>query len=84
MAKWEKVLARILSGGSDANIRFMDLCSLLRRLGFEERVKGSHHAFVRRGVEELINLQRDGAMAKSYQVRQVRAILSRYGLGSGE
>jgi hypothetical protein len=36
--------------------------------------------FRRTGVEELINLQRDGDKAKVYQVRQVRAVLVRYGL----
>jgi hypothetical protein len=33
------------------------------------------------GVEELIVLQPDGAHAKPYQVRQVRGIVLRYGLG---
>ena len=36
--------------------------------------------FRRTGVEELINLQRDGDKAKVYQVRQVRAVLVHYGL----
>ena len=49
--------------------------------GFEERVRGSHHVFRRAGVFELINLQRDGSKAKVYQVRQVRAIFTKYALG---
>jgi hypothetical protein len=40
--------------------------------------------FGRAGVEELINLQRDGDKAKVYQVRQVRAILTKYGLTTAE
>jgi hypothetical protein len=44
----------------------------------------SHHIFVKEGVEELINLQRDGTNAKAYQVRQVRAILRRYHLAGGD
>lgn len=56
------------------------MCALLRRLGFQERTRGSHHVFHRAGVEELINLQRDGDKAKVYQIRQVRAVLVRYGL----
>ena len=36
------------------------------------------------GVEELINLQRDGDEAKVYQVRQVRAILTKYRLTTTE
>jgi hypothetical protein len=36
--------------------------------------------FGRTGIEEQINLQRDGAKAKPYQVKQVRAIILRYDL----
>jgi hypothetical protein len=56
MGRYEKLLDQILRGTSDANIRFDELCNLLRRLGFEERSRGSHHVFVMKGVEELINL----------------------------
>ena len=55
---------------------------MLRRLGFQERIQGSHHVFRRQGVVERLNLQRDGAKAKRYQVRQVRAIILRYGFRS--
>jgi predicted RNA binding protein YcfA (HicA-like mRNA interferase family) len=56
----------------------------LERLGFEKRVKGSHHVFRKTGVEEMINLQRDGGSAKPYQVRQVRAVILRNRRGEGE
>jgi hypothetical protein len=45
-------------------------------------VKGSHHVFRKTGVEEMINLQRDGGNAKRYQVRQVRAAILRNRLGA--
>ena len=77
----EKTLARVLSGTADAAIRFDDLCQLLGSLGFETRVRGSHHLFRKRGVEERINLQRDGANAKPYQVKQVRSVILRAKLG---
>jgi hypothetical protein len=76
-----KTLERLLSGTADAGIRFDELCSLLESLGFECRVKGSHHLFRRSGIEEKINLQRDGAHAKPYQVKQVRAVTLRAKLG---
>jgi len=82
--KDEWLARRVLSGRADANILFDDLRRLLLKLGFTERVRGSHHVFVIEGVEELINLQRAGAQAKPYQVRQVRAILRRYELTGGE
>jgi len=78
MGKHDKLLLQILLGTSDANIRFDDLCGLLHHLGFEERTRGSHHVFRRRGVEEKINLQRDGSKAKPYQVKQVRTIILKY------
>jgi len=65
-----------------AAFRFDELCSLLERLGFTRRTKGSHHIFRKSGVEEMINLQRDGATAKPYQVRQVRAVILSNRLGS--
>jgi hypothetical protein len=76
----ERTLTRLLSGTADASIRFDDLCGLLEGLGFSLRVRGSHHLFRKSGVEERINLQRDGSHAKPYQVRQVRAIIVKYGL----
>ena len=81
MGEYQQRLLTILRGASDANIGFEDLCNLLRRLGFEERVRGSHHLFRKSGIEEMLNLQRDGNKAKSYQVRQVRVVLLRYKLG---
>jgi predicted RNA binding protein YcfA (HicA-like mRNA interferase family) len=79
-----KTLQRVLSGTSDAGIRFDDLCSLLERLGFAKRVKGGHHLFRKAGMEERINLQREGNNAKPYQVKQVRAVILRYKLGEAE
>jgi hypothetical protein len=73
-----------LRGTADANISFDDLCQLLRRFGFEERTRGSHHTFRKQGVEEKINLQREGSKAKGYQVRQVRATILKYKLGADE
>lgn len=80
MSKYEKLRQKILRGGSDANVPFVDLCELLKRLGFEERISGSHHVFRKAGIEEHPNLQRDNGEAKAYQVRQVRALLLRYKL----
>lgn len=82
--KPSKVLLQILTGRADSSIRFEDLCGLLDHLGFERRVRGSHHVFRKRGVRELVNLQRDGAFAKPYQVKQVRAVIVNNKLGLDE
>lgn len=77
MGKYEKLLLEILRGKSDANIEFDELRQMLRRLGFEERIRGSHHTFRRDGIEEKVNLRRDKGKAKVYQVRQVSFLLAR-------
>lgn len=84
MGKYDKLRARILEGGSDANIKFDDLCRLLQEYGFEQRVSGSHHLFRSESIIERPNLQRDGSKAKVYQVRQIRQIILRYHLGEGK
>lgn len=81
MTRQHKLIDRILRGTADAGIGFDDLCALLRYLGFLMRVRGSHHIFTKPGVTERINLQREGANVKSYQVRQVRAIIVKYHFG---
>jgi hypothetical protein len=87
-AEWpnriESYFEYLLRGTSDANISFDDLRRLLRRLGFDERMRGSHHIFRKQGVEEKINLQRDDSKAKVYQVHQVRAMILKYKLGDQE
>jgi len=46
-------------------------------LGFDERIRGSHHIFTKEGIEEILNLQPRGAKAKPYQVKQVRRAIAR-------
>jgi len=81
MGKYDKLIDKILRGTSDANIPFDDLRGLLIRLGFDERIRGSHHVYRKDGIEEKLNLQQDDSKAKPYQVRQVRFIIIKYHLG---
>jgi len=81
VSKDEKILESILRGVSDANIPFTQMCHLLKKIGFEERIRGSHHIFTKDGVEEIINLQADGSKAKPYQVKQARNLILKYNLG---
>lgn len=84
MGTYSKLREKILAGGADSNIEFAELCNLLGRLGFKERVKGDHHIFTRDGVSEIINLQPKGKKTKPYQVKQVRSILVKYRLGESD
>lgn len=81
MSQQDKLLAKIINGTSDSNIPFSQMCQLLHRLGFEERIRGSHHIFSKEGIEEILNLQPKGSQAKAYQVKQVRAVIFKYQLG---
>ncbi|MEM9282177.1 MAG: type II toxin-antitoxin system HicA family toxin [Verrucomicrobiota bacterium] len=56
MAFRDKILAKGLSGQSDANIPFADLVSLLESFGFDHRQNGSHHIFTKKGIQHRINL----------------------------
>ena len=80
MGKYEKLIAKILSGSSDANITFTELRKLILIFGFSERIRGSHYRFSKEGVEEILNLQEKNSKAKPYQVKQVRLIILKYQL----
>ena len=84
MTKLDKFLTQILRGTSDVNIDFDNLRNLLKQLGFEERMKGSHHIFWKNNIPEILNLQSKGSKAKAYQVKQVRNIILKYKLGTIE
>jgi predicted RNase H-like HicB family nuclease/predicted RNA binding protein YcfA (HicA-like mRNA interferase family) len=78
MGRKKKLLLRIVQGRSDNNIAFSELTKLLESLGFQVRIRGSHHLYRKEGIQEMINLQKDGNNAKPYQVKQVRAVLFKY------
>ncbi len=80
MSKLDKLLFKILSGRSDRNILFSDLCYILEKFGFQKRIKGDHHIYFHEKVVEIINIQPIGSNAKAYQVKQVRNIIIKYKL----
>ncbi len=57
MGKYQKLLIKILSGSSDANVDFEQLRRLLILFGFAERIKGNHHIFTKEEVEEILTIQ---------------------------
>ncbi|MFM7373198.1 MAG: type II toxin-antitoxin system HicA family toxin [Sphaerospermopsis kisseleviana] len=81
MSQQDTLLAKILSGASDTNISFEQLCQLLIKLGFDERIRGSHHSVTKEEGEEILNLQPKQGKAKTYQIKQVREVLLKYQLG---
>lgn len=81
MSRHDKLLLRILRGASDANIPFAGWRQLPYHVGFEERIRGDHHIFMKEGIAEILNLQPKGGDAKPYQVKQVRNVILKYKLG---
>jgi hypothetical protein len=61
MGQFEKILIRILCGTKDKDIDFTDLCKVLFHFEFKERINGSHHIFYKDGLDEIINIQPNGA-----------------------
>ena len=80
MGKYEKLLVKLLRGAADNNFSFDELRNLLLKLGFDERVKSSHHIYSKDSIDEIINLQPKQNKAKAYQVKQVRNLIVKYKL----
>ncbi|MBL0236066.1 MAG: type II toxin-antitoxin system HicA family toxin [Saprospiraceae bacterium] len=78
MGKIDKLVVKVLTGQTDHNINFNELCNLLVRFGFSKRIKGSHHIFYKENVIEILNLQEVNGKAKPYQVKQVRELILIY------
>ena len=74
----DKILAEVMRGTQDKNIRFSELQKLLEALGFQCRIKGDHFIYYKKGIDEIINIQPDGNKAKAYQVKQVRGLILKY------
>jgi len=81
MSQINKIFLKVLFGRSDNNIKFSELINLMLSFGFDMRVSGSHHIFRKSGINMRINLQKDGDMAKPYQVKQVRKLIIEFKLG---
>ena len=84
MSKYEKLYEHILMRRSDANVPFETFWGLLKRLGFDERIKGDHHIFTMDAVEEILNFQPKDGKRKPYQVKQVREVILKYHIRIGE
>jgi len=81
MSQYEKLLLSILSGTKDKNLLFVDLQTVLDRLGFQCRIRGDHFIYTKDGIDEIINIQPQGNRAKPYQVKQIRNLILKYQLG---
>lgn len=77
----QKAYDTVVSGKSDNSIKYADFQNLIIALGFEfQRQNGSHTMYYNKSIGEFLNIQKDGAKAKGYQVKQLRNIIVKYGL----
>ena len=66
------------------NVPFKKLLALCRACFGEPRIAGSHHIFKTPWQgDPRVNLQKDGKMAKPYQVLQVRKAIEKLENGDG-
>ena len=76
-----KVYNAVISGQSDNNINYNDFQNLIIDLGFEyQRQEGSHKIYRHTVHRVNMNIQPEGNKAKGYQVKQLRALIKKYGL----
>jgi len=81
MSKKKKRLAKLMSGDADENFPFDDFVAVIVDAGWQyRRTTGSHIMFTRK-EHPIINVQKDGGKAKSYQVEQVRELIKKAELG---
>ena len=55
MSQMQKLLASILSGVQDANMKFSDLQKLLLFFDFRERIRGDHFIYTRTQKKLICN-----------------------------
>ena len=79
MGRLKKLFDKINNNPND--VRFSDMCKLAEAFGFKHKGgKGSHEAYSRKGIEEILNFQNVGGRIKPYQVRQFLKIIQEYNL----
>ena len=79
MAKQDTTIEKVMSGRD--RVKFRDFQRLLVKLGFHlDRIRGSHHVYVHRSVTRPLSIQPVGNEAKPFQVRQLRDMISEFGL----
>jgi predicted RNA binding protein YcfA (HicA-like mRNA interferase family) len=77
--KKQKLFKKLIKGSQ--NIHFNDLISIVEAFGFElSRTKGSHHIYVHKDVDELINLQNVNGKAKPYQIKQFLELIEKHNI----
>lgn len=75
MSKFEKLILKILNG---KNISYKEAENILLNLGFELKIKGSHHSFRKPGYVKTISIKKR-TLLYDYQVDDLKEVLREHG-----
>jgi predicted RNA binding protein YcfA (HicA-like mRNA interferase family) len=71
MTKWQKLIDKILEG---RNTSYDEAEIVLKKLGFELEIKGSHHVFRKNGYPRNVSIKRRSQLL-TYQLRDLKEVL---------
>lgn len=76
-----KKLLKRFNNSNFNNVSFSDFVSLVEDHGFTlSRMKGSHHIYSHKKINELVNIQKVQGEVKPYQIKQFLKLIEKYGL----
>ncbi len=75
MSKLQKLIEKVLQG---RNVSYEEAENLLRKLGFELEIRGSHHIFRKKGYHRNVSIKRRTELLP-YQIRELKEVLTDYG-----
>ncbi len=75
MSKKEKLIQKILTG---KNITYKDAENILLQLGFQLKMRGSHHNFRKTGYNKTISIKKRPQLL-AYQVEDLKEVLKDHG-----
>ncbi len=71
MSQWQKLIQKILEG---KNTSYEEAKNVLFHLGFELKIRGSHHIFRKNGYIKNVSIKRRSQLLP-YQMRDLKEIL---------
>jgi predicted RNA binding protein YcfA (HicA-like mRNA interferase family) len=75
MSKFEKLIAKIISGN---NISYKEAENVLLNLGFQLKISGSHHVFRKPGYHRTISIKKRPQLL-AYQIDDLKEVVKEHG-----
>lgn len=75
MGKFEKLIEKILNG---KNVSYQEAENLLLNLGFQLKIRGSHHNFRKSGYQRTISIKKRPQLF-DYQIDDLKEVLKDHG-----